>query len=145
MRWGPSHPLSTSRTNTKERDRETQTCSPSALQCWDHGKAFWRGKGRQHCTFILIQTKGPTLNSLQAPLSLSLKFSAALVFLCAQGCSQGCNLHVAWHVRHGTHTPACAYHTCPQPGASHKSASDHTQAQPVSLCSSFLLGSGLGV
>lgn len=37
------------------------------------------------------------------------------------------------------HTPARAYHTCTQPGASRKSVSHHTEAQPMLLCSTFLL------
>ena len=45
-----------------------------------HGNAFWREKGRQDCTFILIQTKGVTRNSFQASLSLPLKFAAVVGF-----------------------------------------------------------------
>lgn len=51
-----------------------QSLSPSILGSWE---GFWRGKGRQDCTFILIQTKGPTLNSFRFSLSRSL--NAAVV------------------------------------------------------------------
>lgn len=79
MHSGTSHCLVTSRANTKERDGEIK---PAVLPPF--GAGFWKGflkrKGRQVCTFILIHTKGPALNSFQASLSLSLQYVAVVGF-----------------------------------------------------------------
>lgn len=131
MHSGPSHPLVTVRANAKERDGETQTCSPCTLQCWDHGKAFWREKGRQDCTFILIQTKGPTLNSFKAFLSLPLKFAPIGFPAVHRDAARGAH-SLACPSQH-PHTSTCLSYMYPARRLTQKCVTSHQSTAHVTL------------